>query len=133
MMQQGSTRAERLHASLIRPRLLAGGERQAVIYNGAFGFTLFMLTRSVPGIIAAVVICTIVQGVLVALAKRDPQALQVNSRSLKYQNFYATGATLDALPAEAHVARQAPVEYLLFAIQSMTKGKRKDAEHQRVS
>lgn len=124
---QGSTRSERLHASLIRPRLLAGGERQAVIYNGAFGFALFMVTRSIPGIIAAVVICTVVQGILVALAKRDPQSLQVNSRNMKYQHFYATGATLDASPADVHTQKQAPIDHLLFAVQSMFKGKQKHA------
>ena len=124
---QGSTRFERLHASLVRLRLLAGGERQAVIYNGAFGFMLIMVTRSVTGIIAAVVICTIVQGILVALAKRDPQSLQVNSRNMKYQHFYATGATLDAPPSQPHVAKQAPIDHLLFAVQSMFKGKQKHA------
>lgn len=124
---QGSTRPERLHASLVRPRLLAGGERQAVIYNGAFGFMLFMVTRSVPGIIAAVIICTIVQGILVALARRDPQSLRVSSRSMKYQHFYATGATLDAPSADPHVAKQAPIDHLLFAVQSIFKGKHKNA------
>ncbi len=124
---QGSTRFERLHNSLVRPRLLAGGERQAVLYNGAFGFMLFMVTLSIPGIIAAVVICTIVQGILVALAKRDPQSLQVNSRNMQYQHFYATGATLDAPPSQPHVAKQAPIDHLLFAVQSMFKGKQKNA------
>ena len=127
MQQQDGTRSERLHASLVRPRLLAGGERQAVIYNGAFGFMLLMVTRSVTGIIAAVVICTIVQGILVALAKRDPQSLQVNSRNMKYQHFYAPGATLDAPPSQPHVAKQAPIDHLLFAVQSMFKGKQKNA------
>ena len=127
MQQQDGTRFERLHASLIRPRQLAGGERQAVIYNGAAGFVLVMVTRSLPGILAAVVICTLVQGILVALAKRDPQSLQVNSRNMKYQHFYATGATLDAPPCLPHVAKQAPIDHLLFAVQSIFKGKQKHA------
>ncbi len=122
-----STRSSALHQSLIRPRLLAGGERQAVIYNGAAGFLLFMATRSVPGLIAAVVLTAIVQGVLVALASRDPQSLEVNSRNLKHQHFYATAASLDAKPAEVHTQKQAPIDYLVFAFQSLLKGKRKDA------
>lgn len=122
-----STRSATLHQALIRPRLLAGGERQAVIYNGAAGFILFMVTRSVPGLIAAVVLTAIVQGVLVALATRDPQSLAVNGRNMKYQHFYSTAASLDAKPAEPHVQRQAPIEYLVFAFQSLIKGKRKDA------
>jgi type IV secretory pathway TrbD component len=122
------TRSVVLHAALIRPRLLMGGERQAVIYNFGAAFALVMITRTLPGIIAAVVISALVQGVLVALAKRDPQSLQVNGRNLKYQHFYATAASIEARPAEAHVTRQAPIEYLIFAFQSLIKGK-KHAQH----
>lgn len=127
MQQQDGTRPVVLHASLIRPRLLAGGERQAVIYNFGAAFALIMITRTVPGIIAAVVLSALVQGILVALASRDPQSLAVNSRNLKYQHFYSTAASLDAKPAEPHVARQAPIEYLVFAFQSLIKGKKKHA------
>lgn len=119
-----TTRQVVLHQSLIRPRLLMGGERQAVIWNFAAAFVLVMITRTIPGIIAAVVISAVVQGILVALAKRDAQALEINARNLKYQHFYGAGATLDAQPAEAHVDRQAPVEYLVYALQSLTKGKK---------
>lgn len=119
-----STRFEPIHASLVRNRLLAGAERQAVIYNGAFGFILFMVTESLTGLIAAFVICSIVQGILVMLAKRDPQSLEVMSRSMKYQHFYGTAPTLDALPAEVHVQKQAPIAYLTYAIQSLFKGKK---------
>ena len=121
------TRQVVLHASLIRPRLLMGGERQAVIWNFGAAFLLVMLTRSLPGIIAAVVISAVVQGILVALAKRDVQALEVNSRNLKYQHFYGVAQTLNADPAEPHIARQAPIELLVYAFQSMFKGKKKHA------
>ena len=127
MQQQDGTRPVVLHASLIRPRLLAGGERQAVIYNFGAAFALVMITRTVPGIIAAVVLSALVQGILVALASRDPQSLAVNSRNLKYQHFYATAASLDAPPCLPHVARQAPIEHLIFAFQSLIKGKKKHA------
>ena len=121
------TRQVVLHASLIRPRLLMGGERQAVIWNFGAAFMLVMLTRTLPGIIAAVVISAVVQGILVALAKRDVQALEVNSRNLKYQHFYGTAQTLDAALAEPHVARQAPIEYLVYAFQSIFKRKKNNA------
>ena len=121
-----STRLEPLHNSLVRPKLLAGAERQAVVYNGAFGFVLFMATETVTGLITAVVLCSIIQGILVALAKRDPQSLEVSSRSMKYQQFYGTAPTLDALPAEVHMQKQAPIAYLTYAIQSMFKGKKGD-------
>jgi type IV secretory pathway TrbD component len=128
MLESEGTRSVVLHQSLIRPRLLAGGERQAVIYNGMAAFALIMITRTLPGIIAAVVIAALVQGVLVAMAKRDSQFLAVNSRGLKYQHFYSTAASLDAPSAEPHVAKQAPIDHLLFALQSVFKGK-KHAQH----
>lgn len=125
MVQEANhTRLEPIHAALVRPKLLAGAERQAVVYNGLFGFLLVMLTRSLPGIIAAVVLCSIIQGILVALAKRDPQSLGVTGRSLKYQQFYGTAPTLDAELAEVHVQKQAPIAYLTYAIQSLIKGKK---------
>ena len=118
---QGATRQVVLHASLVRPKLLMGGERRAVLYNYGGGFALFMLTRSVPGLVAAVVLCAIVQGVLVVLAKRDPQSLQVNYRSMKYQAFYPSAASIDAKPGDVHTVRQAPIDYLVFALQSVLK------------
>ena len=121
---QGATRQVVLHASLIRPRLLMGGERTAVIYNLGGGLALYFVFRSLPSIIAAVVICTIVQGILVALAKRDPQSLEVNRRNMKYQHFYANAASLDAKPGDVHVPRQAPLTLLVFAFQSLFKGKK---------
>ncbi|MGC9216494.1 VirB3 family type IV secretion system protein [Acidithiobacillus sp.] len=127
MQQQeghASTRPVVLHASLIRPKLLMGAERQAVIYNFSFAFVLVMLTRSLPGIIAAVVISAVIQGILVALAKRDAQSLQVNGRNMKYQHFYSTSASLDTEPSEAHVQKQAPIEYLVFAFHALFKGKK---------
>ena len=120
----GATRQVVLHASLVRPKLLMGGERRAVLCNYGGGFALFMLTRSVPGLVAAVVLCAIVQGVLVVLAKRDPQSLQVNYRSMKYQAFYPSAASIDAKPGDVHTVRQAPIDYLVFALQSVLKGKK---------
>lgn len=114
-----ATRQVGVHHGLIRPKLLMGGERQAVIYNFGFGFVLVMITESLYGIIAAVVICGLVQGILTALAKRDHQMLGVVGRSMKYQKFYDTGQTLDAEPSEAHIQSQAPVEQLVYWAQSI--------------
>lgn len=123
-----ATRSVPVHHGLLRPKLLLGGERQAVIYNFAFGFVVVMLTLNLYGIIAAVVLCSIIQGVLAILATRDTQMLEVTSRNLKYQHFYGGGQTLDAEPAPAHVQKQAPVEHLLFWLQTtFTKGKKKHA------
>lgn len=118
-----STRQVGVHHGLIRPKLLIGGERQAVIYNFGFGFALLMLTRSVSGLIAAIVICGSVQGILTALARRDHQMIGVVHRSLKYQKFYDVAQTLDAEPSETHIQHQAPLEHLIFWAQSILKKK----------
>lgn len=122
-----ATRQVGVHHGLIRPKLLMGGERQAVIYNFGFGFALIMLTRSLIGIILAVVFCSIIQGVLVALAHRDHQMIGVVKRSLKYQKFYDTAQTLDAEPSETHIQNQAPMEHLVYWIQSMLKKREKSS------
>ncbi|MBU2834725.1 hypothetical protein HF673_02740 [Acidithiobacillus thiooxidans] len=119
-----ATRSVPIHHGLLRPKLLMGGERQAVIYNFAFGFLLVMFTLNLYGILAAVVLCSIIQGVLVLLANRDTQAIEVTSRHLKYLHFYGDGQTLDAEPSIAHVQKQAPMEHLFFWLRSIfIKGK----------
>jgi len=125
-MADGTRRAV-LHASLLRPKLLAGGERQALIWNFGAAFLLVLATRTVIGILAAVVLSAIVQGILVALAKRDAQMIEVANRGLKYQHFYGTAPTLDAEPAQAHTQKQPPITYLVYAFQSLIKGKKQHA------
>jgi len=125
-MATGTRRAV-LHTSLIRPKLLAGGERRAVILNFGAAFLLIIITRTFVGILAAVVLSAIVQGILVALAKRDAQMIEVSNRNMKYQQFYGTAPTLDAEPAEAHTQKQPPITYLVYAFQSLIKGKKQHA------
>lgn len=120
-----ATRSVPIHHGLLRPKLLMGGERQAVIYNGVFGFLLVMVTLNLYGVIAAVVLCSIIQAVLVLLANRDTQAIEVTSRHLKYQHFYGDGQTLDAEPSRTHVQKQAPIEQLFFWLRTVfMKGKK---------
>lgn len=119
------TRIIPVHHGLLRPKLLMGGERQAVIYNFLGGFLLVMVTLSLYGVIAAGVLCSIIQAVLVLLANRDTQAIEVTSRHLKYQHFYGDGQTLDAEPSRAHAQKQAPIEHLFFWFRSvLMKGKK---------
>lgn len=120
-----ATRSVPVHHGLLRPKLLMGGERQAVIYNFTFGFLLIMVTLNLYGIITAVVLCSIVQGVLAVLANRDTQTIDVTSRHLKYQHFYGDGQTLDAEPSKAHVQKQAPIEHVFYWLRStFMKGKK---------
>ncbi len=112
-MAGASAREVAIRHSLVRLKLLAGGERQATILNFAVAFLVMMLTRNLLGIAAAVAIAAVVQSILVLLAKWDPQALAVISRNMKYQNFYGNGATLDAEPGLAHTPDKAPLAVLM--------------------
>lgn len=126
-MAGASTREVAIRHSLVRLKLLAGGERQATIMNFAVAFLIMMITRDLLGILAAVAIAAVIQSILVLLAKWDPQAIAVVSRNMKYQHFYGNAATLDAEPGLAHVTEKAPLAMLLGFTKKNKGGK--NAKH----
>lgn len=122
-----ATREVAVRQSLVRHRLLMGGERQATIWNFAIAFIIVIITKSLPGLLAAVSVAAIVQTLLILLAKWDPQAIAVITRARKQQDFYGNGASLDAEPSSIHGSGQAPLALLLGRFRAR-KGKN-DAEH----
>jgi type IV secretion system protein VirB3 len=85
-----------IHASLLRPLLLAGGERELVILNAIAAAVLIFGVGGMMGITMGVVIWTIVQFALVQLAKRDPQFRQIFARQIHQQKVYYAAAHPDA-------------------------------------
>jgi type IV secretion system protein VirB3 len=85
-----------IHASLLRPLLLAGGERELVILNAIAAAVLIFGVGGTMGIVMGVVIWTIVQFALVQLAKRDPQFRQIFARQIHQQKVYYAAAHPDA-------------------------------------
>ena len=108
-MSGAETREVAVRQSLIRSKLLMGGERQATVWNFGIAFLIVIITEDLPGLLAAVAIAAAVQGLLVLLAKWDHQAIAVVKRARKYQEFYGNGASLDAKPGIVHVSDNAPV------------------------
>lgn len=98
------TRRVPLHQSLVRPLLVAGGERDAV-------FALWFVCIAAPILFSLwlIPISLLVGGVgqsfLRSMAKRDPQSLGVVRRHWGQQAFYSAGAT-----AYAPVKYKAPKE-----------------------
>ena len=90
-------RAIPIHASLLRPSLLAGGERELVILNAIIAAVLMFGVGGTSGIVLGALIWTTVQFALVQLALRDPQFRQIFTRQIHEQKFYAAGAAPDAL------------------------------------
>ena len=86
-----------IHASLLRPSLLAGGERELVILNAIIAAVLIFGVGGMMGIVMGAVIWTAVQFALVQLAKRDPQFRQIFARQIHQQKVYYAAAHPDAL------------------------------------
>ena len=82
-----------IHASLNRPMLVLGGERQLVlmlgVVAGIFIFSLAQLWAAVVGI----VIWMVGQYFLARAAAYDAQLSKVGPRHLKYQKYYLSSAT----------------------------------------
>jgi type IV secretion system protein VirB3 len=98
------TRRVALHQSLVRPLLIAGGERDAV-------FALWFLCIAAPILFSLWLIPVSLlvggwgQSFLRSLAKKDPQSLGVIRRHWGQQPFYPAAAT-----AYAPVKYKAPKE-----------------------
>ena len=96
-----------LHASLVRPILFAGVEpRAAALEALTAGLLLFGVGFHVATVALAVFYLTVVHGVMVWVAKQDPQMSQLYLRSLAARDFYhplgglrgAIAATRPAIP-----------------------------------
>ncbi|MEY2341430.1 VirB3 family type IV secretion system protein [Acidithiobacillus sp. IBUN Pt1247-S3] len=93
-----------IHQALVRPMLVAGGEREAT-------FALWFLCLSIPILISlwyipvGLVVGAVGQTFLRSLAKKDPQSLGVVRRHWSQQTFYPGRAS-----AYAPVRYRAPKE-----------------------
>lgn len=91
-----------IHESLLRPQLLAGGERELVILNVVIAAGLMFGVGGLVGFITGLSIGAVVQFMLVLAAKKDTQALQVYQNFLHQQRAYPASSTLFALPVRNH-------------------------------
>jgi type IV secretory pathway TrbD component len=78
-----------IHSSLIRPVLFAGAEPSVVIVETTTAFALlFVVGLHVVTVALAVFWLTIVHGVMVWVAKQDPQMVELYTRSLFGRDYY---------------------------------------------
>jgi type IV secretory pathway TrbD component len=85
-----------LHQSLIRPILLAGGERKLSLLNGIMAFALIFGVGSVYAAGVGVFLATVLQWGLVQLAKKDAQFSEVYVRHVSYQTYYPAQSSFTA-------------------------------------
>ena len=89
-----------IHASLVRPTLFAGAEPAVVLVEASVAFALvFVGGFHVATLLLAVVWLTVVHGVMVWVAKQDPQMTTLYVRSLFAQDYYPAHASMQAAPA----------------------------------
>lgn len=82
-----------IHASLCRPVLFAGAEPAAVIVEVTTAFALlFGVGFHVATLLLALFYLTVVHGIMVWVAKQDPQMSGLYLRSLGARDFYAPDA-----------------------------------------
>ena len=78
-----------LHQSLVKPLLLAGGDRELVLMN-IVGMTgaLFMMGLSVFSVALVLIVGGTVHVSLVVMGKKDPQMREVWRVYRRYRSFY---------------------------------------------
>lgn len=89
-----------MHASVHRPQLLMGGDRELVLLAGLLGGVMGVSVMTIMSFfIAGVSFGTIVM-VLARLGKADPLMRKVYSRHIRYRDFYPakSGKTAVGIP-----------------------------------
>lgn len=91
-----------IHASLIRPVLFAGAEPAVVIVETTTAFALiFVVGFHLVTVALAAFWLIVVHGVMVWVAKQDPQMVELYTRSLFGRDYYVP-------LAKAHVPTRPP-------------------------
>lgn len=86
-----------IHDSLLRPQLLAGGERMLVLLNTVLSAALVFGVGGGAGIVSGCVLGATVHMMLVLAAKKDPQAFDTYRRHVHQQKLYPASASPVAL------------------------------------
>ena len=77
-----------MHASLNRPQLLMGADRELVLLTGLFCSLLAVSVMTVTSFLIAGVSFTSVVVVLARIGKADPLMRKVYIRHVRYRDFY---------------------------------------------
>jgi type IV secretion system protein VirB3 len=91
-----------IHESLLRPVLLAGGERDLVIINATIAAALIFGVGGMVGIGVGAVTWSVVQFALVQLARKDPEFRKIFARQIHQQKVYPAAASPHAAHAINH-------------------------------
>jgi type IV secretion system protein TrbD len=85
----GQPRTIPIHASLIRPILLMGAERELVLISGILAAVLVMSLERLLFTVVGVIFWGLSLAALQRAAKSDPQFSRVYLRHTRYRGYYA--------------------------------------------
>ena len=89
-----------IHASLTRPLLLGGAERELVLANGTLIAALLLgVGLHWASVTAATLLATVGHWGLRCMARHDPQLSRIFLRHIRYQDRYPAQAPVQAPPA----------------------------------
>ncbi len=77
-----------MHASVNRPQLLMGGDRELVLMAGLLCGVMAVSVMTIMSFLIAGVSFGVIVMVLAKLGKADPQMRRVYSRHVQYRDFY---------------------------------------------
>jgi type IV secretion system protein VirB3 len=86
----------KIHASVDRPRLILGADREMVIFIGLISAILVFALVTWWSIVLGVGLWLVGVAVLARMGKEDPQMRKVYLRHVKYQSFYPARGELRA-------------------------------------
>jgi len=79
--------------ALNRSPLIAGGEREPMLFVGLIAMTMIFVAMSWQSAIIGVVIWVVFSWILRKMAKADPLMTKVYTRHIKYKPFYPAQST----------------------------------------
>ncbi len=82
------------HASLNRPNLMMGGDRELVLLSGVVSVLLIFDLMTWWSIVLGVLFFPVAASILARIAKVDPLMRDVATRSFQYKEYYPARAML---------------------------------------
>lgn len=102
-------REQPIHASLVRPMLYFGVERQVIAVEATLvAALLFGVGPHLATFVVAAVVLLAVHPTMVWLTARDPQVTEVFLRSRSYADYYAPHGVVGARPRPPRVRPSVP-------------------------
>lgn len=77
------------HRSLYRPNLVAGGERELMLFSGALAAAVGITSQTLVAIVFSAAFWIVAAWGLRRMARADPMMSKVYMRQLRYRAYYA--------------------------------------------